>query len=82
MIPTPGTYRISTPGAPSSDVVVSPDGQTLTTTFDVFDYQPALGVYKARRLSCAIECNGNGTGLSFVGQYPGFPTDITCVRLP
>lgn len=52
MIPAPGTYRISTAGAPSSDVVVSPDGQTLTTTFDVFDYQPALGVYKARRYGC------------------------------
>lgn len=77
----PGTYRLSTPGAPPSDVVVSPDGNTITTTFDVLDWMPEQGLYRARRLSLAMECNGNGSGLAFVGVTPGFVVPMTCVAL-
>lgn len=77
----PGTYRLSTPGAPPCDVVVSADGNTVTTTFDTLDWVPAHGLYKARRLSLAMECHGDGTGLAFVGVTPGVAVPLTCAAL-
>ena len=80
MKPADGTYRLSTPGAPSMDVVVT--GNVLKTTLDTFDYVPAQGVFVARRLSCVIECTGTGAGMAFVGVTPGFPVPLTCVTPP
>lgn len=81
MIPAVGTYRLTTPGVPPMNVTVKPDG-TLVCALDTFDYVPAHGLYRARHLSCAIECTGTGTGFAFVGVAPGFPVVLTCVPVP
>lgn len=80
MIPAPGTYRLSTPGAPPMDVEVKADG-TLVCALDTFDLVPSHGLYRARRLSCAIECTGTGTGFAFVGVQPGFAVVLSCAPL-
>ena len=79
MKPAPGHYRLSAPGAPDMDVFVSMVG--LTSTLDTFDYLPEHDLFKARRLTCAIECTGMGTFLAFVGPSPGFSIAGTCVKI-
>lgn len=79
MKPPDGTYRLSSPGAPNMDFVVT--GSTAKSTLDEFDFIPAQDLFKSRHVQCAIECSGEGTFLAFVGVSPGFVVAGTCVKI-
>jgi len=80
MKPAPGRYRLTMPGRPPMEVDVT--DTTLISTLDTFDWLPAFGRFRARELSCVIECLGTGNGRAFVGVTPGQMVVFTCEPIP